>query len=80
MGVLLIPFVLILLICWYMRENILLHNKSFPRGFLLLFLVLGIVPVLNVAVLIGIIFFLVNWSINDKIELRDTKIDRFLKG
>jgi len=63
-----------------MRGNILLHGKPFPRGFLILFLVLGIVPGLNIAVLIVIIYLLVYWSINDKIEMKNTRINRFLKG
>jgi len=55
MKVLLIPFVLMLIVCWYLRSNILLHGKPFPRGFIAILLVLGIVPILNILVLLGIV-------------------------
>ena len=80
MAAFLIPLVLVLAMCWYLRSNILLNGKPFPRGYLLLILALGIIPIFNIVVLIAIVFVLINWSINNKIEMKDTKINRFLKN
>jgi len=46
----------------------------------MLLLVLGIVPILNILILIGAIIILVMWAFEKKIELKDTRINRFLKN
>jgi hypothetical protein len=82
MEVLLIPFLIIALLCWFSRKYLLFKGKRIPRGIIILFLLLGLIPIVNIFALIGALFLTLYYSMGENacIELRETKFTKYLKG
>jgi len=75
-----IPFVLICLFSWYVRSNWVLEGmdgKKIPRVIFLIFIVLGLIPILNIIAGIGMIVAFVCGIGSERIEPKDTRLNRF---
>ena len=79
MGLIIIPFVLTMLLCWYIRKHVTWHDNNVPRGIILLLLVLALVPILNIASVV-VFFIIIGHCEAGSIKFKETKLNNFLKG
>jgi hypothetical protein len=81
MGTILIPFAIMLVAAWFTRKWLLWNGERIPRGIIIIFLALGLVPIVNVLMLIVGLGLLVWYSIGDgiKITFRETRFTKYLK-
>jgi len=86
LGLILIPFTICLIAAWFSRRHLLWKDKPIPKGFILLLLVLGLVPVVNIVA--GAVYILVlmfnsfDCGVSDtpRVKMKDTKLNRYLSN
>ena len=84
LGVIIVPFALMAVLCWYVRCNIVIKgidgetaDRKIPRGILFLGLLAGLAPILNIITLIAAIVMLLFY---DKIGFANTRLNKYLNG
>jgi len=78
MLLIIIPCVITILLVWYANKNILINGQKLMRIIRLLLIAVSFVPILNIISLcVCIILF---FAFLEKIEFKETKTNRFLKG
>ena len=86
MKLILIPFFTMLLTAWFSRKNLLWNDKPIPKGVIIIFIILSLIPIVNIiAVLIAWALLLFNSFDTDdpkyiRVKFKDTKLTRFLKS